>query len=137
VDSTYYTVVKPEKAELFRNEDESICFFTGNKKIGYNLNFITAPTTAGLTIEYPYYKEPYIPSAATNVFEMSDPWFAVYLSLSKLHELDGEGDRASLALAMAQSKLSAMRTRNSMAPHYQDNYVPDRDFEVGRGGFGV
>jgi hypothetical protein len=134
--SDYYQVVSPEKAELFRNEDEEICFFTGNKKDGFDLNFISAPT-AGLTIEYPYYKESYIPSVAANSFEMSDPYFAVYFTLSKLHELDGEGDRATLALAQAQLRLSNMRTRNVMTPYLQDNLVPDRDFDSGKGGFGI
>ena len=133
--SSYYNVVSPEKAELFRNGDEAVCFFTGNKKDGFKLNFISAPT-AGLTIEYPYYKEPYIPSAAANVFEMSDPWFALYLALAKLHEFDGEGDRAALALAMADERLKNMKTRNIMTPYLQDNAVPDRDLDTGKGGFG-
>ena len=133
---TFWPVVKPEKAELFKNEDATLCYFTGNKKDGYNLHFGEQPT-AGHTINYPYYKEPFEPSSTSDVIEMSDPWFAIYLALSKLHELDGEGDRAALALGQAQAAMHNMRTRNVMPAWYQDNYVPDRNWETGTGGFGV
>jgi hypothetical protein len=132
---TYWTVVKPEKSELFKNEDATICWFTGNKKTGFGLHFGKQPT-AGHTINYPYYKEPFEPSSAAHIIEMSAPYFAVYFALAKLHELDGEGDRALLALSQAEAQMQSMRTRNMMAPHYQDNYVPDRDFEIGVPGFG-
>lgn len=135
-DHTYWTVVKPEKSELFKNEDAELCFITGNKKTGFDLHFGKQPT-AGHTINYPYYKEPFEPSAANNVIEMSDPHFAIYFALAKLHELDGEGDRAMLAMSQAEARLQSMRARNMMPPHYQDGYVPDRDFEIGVPGFGV
>jgi hypothetical protein len=133
--SSYYSVISPEKAELLRNETEEVCFFTGNDSATFHLNFITAPT-AGLTIEYPYYKIPTIVSSPSDKFEMSDPWFAVYLALAKLHEYDGEGDRAGVALAKASGLMKAMKNKNNTAPYMQENYVPDRDFEVGRQGFG-
>lgn len=133
--SDYYWVIKPESAELYRNEDEPVCFVTGNKSGGYDLQFITAPT-AGLTIEYPYYKEPDIPDATTDVIEMADPWFCVYFVLSKLHELDGEGDRAMKAFAEADAILRSMKTKNVMPPFVQPSAVPDRDFEIGYDGFG-
>ncbi len=133
---TFWPVVKPAKAELFKNESATICWFTGNKQDGFDLHFGEQPT-AGHTINYPYYKEPDIPSVAADIIEMADPWFAIHHSLSTLRENDGEGDRAGLELAKAEAKIKNMRTRNVMPAWYQDNYVPDRDFETGTPGFGV
>ena len=133
---TYWPVVKAPKSELFKNEDVTLCWFTGNKNTGFDLHFGKQPT-AGHTINYPYYKEPFEPSAAAHVIEMSDPYFAIYHSLAKLHELDGEGDRATLAMAQAEMRMRNMRVRNVMPSWYAESYVPDRDFETGTPGFGV
>lgn len=135
---TFYPVVEQHKAELFLNEDEELCWFTGSytgSAGGFVLHFLEAPT-AGLTINYPYYKVPTYPSSASDVIEMSDPLFAIEMALAKLHELDGEGDRATLALAKATSRLKAMKINNAMPGWYQDNYAPDRELEIGVSGFG-
>lgn len=132
--SDFYAVKQAHEVELYRNETSKICWFTGNKKAGYKLNFLNAPT-AGLEIEYPYYKEPFLPTTVGHVIEMSDPWFAVKYVLSKLHELDGEGDRAGLALSLANGKLQGMKAKNQMPVWFQDNSIPDNDpSESGFGG---
>lgn len=135
-DNEYVRVVKQEEAELLKNLDQKACYFTGNKKIGFDLHFLYQPT-AGTTINYPYYKDPFKPSSSSDVIEMSDPTFAVYYALSQLHEMAGSGDRATLALAKAQARLDGMKTKNLMATWFQDNSVPDRDYAVNTGGFGV
>lgn len=136
---TFLPVVEQHKAELDKNNTSSNwCYFTGSYTEsvgGFKLNFVSQQTI-GLTINYPYYKTPTIPSAGAHIIEMSDPMFAIEYSLSKLHELDGEGDRASLALAKANSLLKAMRVNNSVPGWYQDNYAPDRDTEIGIDSFG-
>jgi len=133
---TYYTVISPPSGELYKNEDANVCWFRGNVSDGFKLYFDTAPTS-GLTIDYPYYKAATAPSSAALIFEMSDPWFAIQLALSKLHEHDGEGDRAGLALGKASAKLRSMKVNNVVPAWFQSNAVPDRDFVIGRGGFGV
>lgn len=133
---TYYPVIPAEKAELFKNESQKACYITGNKSSGYKLNFMDTPAT-GQTINYPYYRDFTTPTTGSDVLEMADPWFAIHLVLSKLHESDGEGDRALLALQMAQRSMKNMRVRNTMPAWYQENYVPDRDYELGEGGFGL
>ena len=137
VNWTFWKVYDQPKSELFKNPTllEAFCWFTGNKKVGFSVNFSKQPTP-GVTLDYPYYKDPFIPSSSSDVIEMSDPYFAVYYALSKLHENDGEGDRATVALAVAESRLAAMKARNAMMPSYQENYVPDRDLELGISGFG-
>lgn len=132
----YWDVLSPQKAELYLGSGVTACYFTGNPKTGYTLNFLSQPTV-GATINYPYYKTPFIPSSTTDDLEMSDPYFAVYFALSKLHEIDGEGDRAVKALQEAQSRLDGMKTQNVMPAWYQDNAVPDRDTDTGSGGFGM
>lgn len=133
-DTVFYSVKKPHEVEIYRNTSEKIAYFTGNKNDGFVLNFLVAPAT-GYTIEYPFYKDPTIPSATTDKIEMSNPMFAVELSLSKLHELDGEGDRAELALSKAQAILLSMRTSNVMEAWHQSSAPKDED--SGSGGFGV
>lgn len=133
--NTYYRVITPSDAELYTNTSVNACYVTGNASAGFDLTFLKQPT-AGDTINYPYYKSPTVPSATTDVIEMSDPWFAVYFGLSKLHEHDRDGDRATEAMVMAQDKLRGMKVQNMMLPHEQTNKVKDRDFGAGFGGFG-
>lgn len=134
---TYIPIVDQPKSELSKGAsgDPQQAWIVGNKKTGYTV-YLSFTVAASLSWELPYYKEPFIPTSAAHVIEMRDPYFAVYLSLSKLHETDGEGDRASLALSMADERLRSMRALNGKAPNYQENYVPDQDFELGVGGFG-
>lgn len=133
----YWRVIKPEKADTYLNDAVLACYFTGNASDGYTLHFLSQPT-AGDTIDYPYYKQPTIPAGAGDVIEMSDPLFAIYHVLSKMHEVDGAGSRAIKALRQAGAKMDGMRTRNLMPAFLQDNMVPDRQQDAeGAGGFGV
>lgn len=124
-----YDVITPQQAHLYYGQSGKVCWITGNKSSGFKLNFLTVPTT-GQSIDYPYYKEPSKPSSTGDIIEMSDPWFTIDHVLSKLHELDGEGDRAGLALAKAGGKLSQMKTRNVMPSFFQQNKIPEHDTDV-------
>lgn len=132
---TYYSVITPAEAELYKNSDAAACYVTGNKKTGYDLHFLQQPTV-GETINYPYYKEPSLPSAIGDVIEMNDPWFAIYYALSVLHANDRDGDLSNRALDMAQDRISAMKLKNMLLPDAQTNKVQDRDFQLGFAGFG-
>lgn len=132
----YWKVLPAEKAQTYLNDSMTACYFTGNASSGYTLHFLQQPTV-GDTIDYPYYKRPTTPSATTDVIEMSDPMFAIYHVLSKMHEIDGEGDRAIKALRQAGAKMDGMRTRNVMPAFLQDNTIPDRQQDgEGADGFG-
>ena len=133
--NTYYKIIKPEDSELYKNTTAPACYVSGNKSSGFVLNFLQQPT-AGDTINYSYYKEPTNPTATTDVIEMDDPYFAVYMSLAKLYEQEGSGDQANAAYSIADQKLSNMKVRNTMLPHDQTNRVYDRDYRDGFGGFG-
>lgn len=132
---TYWEVMTQERAELFKNESVTCCYFTGNQKTGYDLHFMSQPT-AGHTINYPYYKTAAIPSAAADVIEMADPLFALHWCLFKMHKIDGEGDQSVAEFRLAQSSMKGMRIRNVLPVFLQENKVPDRDFDLGSAGFG-
>ena len=134
---TYIPIYDVTKAELYKNSanNPQFAYITGNKKTGFTIN-LSFTVAASLSWELPYYKDPFIPSTGSNVIEMADPLFAVYYVLSKLHETDGEGDRATLAYQLANEKLGAMKLQNSKAPPWQDNAVPDLLMDQGVGGFG-
>lgn len=123
-DHTYYQVLKPQDAEKYKNTSVKGVYITGNKSAGHDITFLEIPT-AGNTINYPYYKEPTVPSSASDIIEMGDPWFGVYYALGKLHEHDGDGDRAQAAFSQAEQKLKNMKVRNMLLPHDQPNSPGD------------
>lgn len=117
---TFYQVIQPQDSELYKGTSQSMVYVVGNKKTGFDLTFLKQPT-AGDTINYPYYKDPFTPTSTSDVIEMADPYFAVYFALGKLHEQDGAGDRARAAFAIADQKLTVMKTQNMMLPNSQPN----------------
>lgn len=132
---TYWKVYALPLADLKKNISKKACYVTGNKKGGYDIHFLQQPTEND-TIEYPYYKEPFEPSSGSDVIEMADPWFAVNYALSKGHEIDGDGDRAVKAMAIADEKLTNMKIINDIKPGYESNVIQDVDFVIDTPGFG-
>lgn len=130
----YYIVYKASDIQTHLT-DPLACYFTGNDKVGYTLHFMVQPTV-GSIIDYPYYKTPFEPSVAADVIEMSNPHFAIQYVKHLLHEQDGDGDRSTKALQLANEKMNQMRTKNWMPAFLQPNQVPDRDFDTGSPGFG-
>jgi hypothetical protein len=138
---TRWGVYAPEKANVLEGTgiigiDDGNVFVTGNPKTGYKINFSSQPTV-GDTIDYAYYKTAFEPSTGSDILEMSDPYFAVYFTLSKLHEQDGQGDRATFAMSQAESKLAAMKTLNAMLPNYQANNLENPTILRTGAGFGL
>lgn len=130
---TYYEVIKPYEADQYLNQDAKKVYITGNKKVGYTVNFLRQPTV-GDTIEYTYYKDASVPSATSDVIEMSDPYAAVHYTVGKLHEQDGSGDRAQLAYSIAENKLQQMSLNNELTPHFQPNTPMPSDYQNFGGG---
>ena len=128
---TFYAVVKPYEADQYLNTDAKAVYVTGNKSTGYKINFLEQPTV-GDTIEYTYYKDATVPSATTDVIEMSDPYAAVHFTVGKLHEQEGAGDRAQLSYSIAENKLQKMSLNNELTPHFQSNVPMPSEYK----GFG-
>lgn len=134
----FYPEVAIDKAHLYANDTITKRFIvTGNPASGYTLNLLPAPSSTGLTINYEYYKIASALTTGADIIEMSDPYYAVYYALSVMFENDGEGDRAVKALEQANDRLSKMRLRLMVPGAYQFNGIPDADWDLGGGVFGV
>lgn len=112
--STYWDVVPLSRVpSLIKDTSYYFCYFTGNIKDGFTLNFNpNIGLTTGHTINYEYYKVASTFTATTSTTEMSDPYFIVYFVLSRLYENDGEDGRASKAFQESETRLENMRTNN-------------------------
>ena len=138
IGTSYYPFRDVEKYQLTTSSDNSTYFYyvTGNKNTGYDIHIHPTPSSTGDTITYEYYKSATPLSATTTVFEMNDPYFAIYFALSKLLELDGKMGEAQKAFVEAGERLERMKEINMMVPFYQQNQVPDEAFSRGVGWFG-
>ena len=87
----YWEVIDPKKVGDLQASKAYFCYFTGNIKDGYTLNFNPNITlTTGDTIYYEYYKAATTFTATTDETEMSDPYFIVYYVLARFLKNDGE-----------------------------------------------
>lgn len=111
VGDTFYTVVPSEKVAKLSNSWDRFCYFSGNVKDGFKLNFNKNLTmTTGDTISYEYYKSATSFTATTSTTEMSDPYFIVYFVLSRFIKNDGDDNMEELQ--EADEKLEQMRVAN-------------------------
>lgn len=124
--TTYWNVVPLSRVPSLSSSSDAFCYFTGNKKDGFVLNFNPNTTlTTGDTINYEYYKEATTFTTTTDETEMADPYFIVYFILSRLYENDGEDGRASKAFQEAEARLENMRTQNIMGLENVDDWIQD------------
>jgi len=123
-----FKVIKQEDVQLQENGTGRWCYFLMDTTptLEFNPN-ATLPTT-GQTISYNYYKTATALAAASDIFEMADPMFAVYFALGELKKEEGD----TSALSIATQKLEAMKTRNTAPAYWQEDTIMPR-----RGGFGV
>src|SRR5690554_6084348 len=69
-----WEVIKPEKVGMYANSKLDWCYFSGNEKSGFTLNFNPNVTlTEGDAIEYEYFKKADTTSDPDDEVEMSDP----------------------------------------------------------------
>jgi hypothetical protein len=127
--TTHYEQKQDFKKGLDWAAGDEFYYVTGNKNSGFKIHIHPTPTAVS-TIEYEYYKDAAELSDDTDVFEMSDPDFAVYWALYKLQEEEGGG---SSALQIAQQKLRSMKTKNSMMGWYQNGQLNGSDTQWGFG----
>jgi len=139
IGTSYYPFKDVTKYQLIRSSDTSTYFYyiTGNKNTGYDIHLHPTPSSTGDTLSYEYYKSATSLSATSSVFEMSDPYFAIYFALSKLLEQDGRIGEAQKAFMEANARLERMKEINMTIPFYQENQVPDEAFSRGVKGFGA
>jgi hypothetical protein len=84
---TFWKVVPPEQVTDYSDSTADVCWFDGNQKAGFDLNF-NAKTTPnnGATINYPYYKRATRSSNASTVLEVGDPNFLSYFIAAHMSE---------------------------------------------------
>ena len=126
--ATAFRILKQEEIQLFENDTGNWCYFLMDTSptLEFNPN---CELTTGYTISYMYYKKASKVSTGSDTFEMSDPMFAVYYALAELKKEEGD----PLANAIATQKLEAMKTRNVMPSHFQQNRIEN----FVEGGFGT
>ncbi|HNQ31732.1 MAG TPA: hypothetical protein PKJ68_04585 [Candidatus Woesebacteria bacterium] len=85
-------VISVHEVEQYRDEGSSYCYFTGNDKDGFTLNFNPNMTlTTGATIDYMYYKSATKFTGTTSTTEMRNPMFLVHYVLADLYQQDESG----------------------------------------------
>jgi len=134
--SQYWDVYPSSKVPSYDDDSSLFCYFTGNVKSGFTLNFNpNVDLTTGNTISYEYYKTATTFTTTASTTEMSDPYFIVYFVLSRLYENDGEDGRANKAFQEAEGRLENMRTNNIIGLEGVDDRI-EYTLSDG-GGFGV
>lgn len=135
--STYYTHKPTQDVQLYDNTTSGNFFYiTGNKSTGRKLHLHPTPD-ATYTIKYDYYKSATSVTSASDIIEMSDPYFLVYFGVSRMYELDGSMDLAQKAFMEAESRLQTMAARNDLLGWWQPNSVPDSFYDLGGSAFGL
>ena len=73
-----YPIIEPNEVQ-FKDDNATYCYFLGSPKEGYTLHLNPTPSTAlvGLTIDYIYYKQATLFINASDVAEMTQPYFIV------------------------------------------------------------
>lgn len=136
IGTEFYNVKQLAQVPSLIQSDDHFCYFTGNVKAGFKLNFNPNLTlTTGGVIHYEYYKTATTFTTTTDTTEMSDPYFIVYFVLSRLHENDGEDGKASKAFQEAEARLEAMRTINMIGLEGVQDNIESTLSDMG--GFGV
>ena len=84
IGTTSYELIPPQDYTLVAatNTNQYVYNILGNKADGYEIYFPFHNPASGKTLRYEYYKEATELSTVDSVFEMSDPWFAIYYALS-------------------------------------------------------
>jgi hypothetical protein len=104
----FWEVIQPERVGDYATSDSYYCYFLGNKKDGFTLNFNSNITMPSGTADYEYYKKATQTTAPTDEVEMSDPNFLAYWIASKLGEDGMDIDLFNIA----ENKLSQMKVAN-------------------------
>jgi hypothetical protein len=125
INKSAYQVIKPTEKPLHLNDTGRWCYFL-NGTLYFNPNL---PITGGATINYEYYKTATVLTTGTDVFEMSDPMFAVYFALAELKKDEGDVSAAQITT----QKLNKMIDENDAVGWFQSDSLMNKTAE----GFGV
>lgn len=103
-------VISVFEVEQYRDSAASYCYFTGNDKDGYTLNFNPNMTlVTGAAIDYMYYKSATKFTATTSTTEMKNPMFLVHYVLADLYQND---ESSSPDKNISETMLAEMKAEN-------------------------
>jgi hypothetical protein len=128
---SFWTIVPPENIAKYSNSQERYCYFLGDKKNGYTLNFNpNLEMSAGDLIKYEFYRKALRTEDPDDEVEMSDPMFLSYFIAAHL----GEDGMNYDFFDIAEERLKQMKVRNMSGyfgiPNNIEETLPD---EVGFG----
>ena len=116
-------------------------YITGNPRTGFIINFtfplIAGDQLIGRTMSLQYYKSATKITVATDIIEMSDPFFIVNWVSGKKNLFNGRTDIASDYFDGADDCMRKMRIRNEYTEPFADNRMPDVDLIRDGDGFGL
>jgi len=126
VGTVFFEQILPEQAQsVTLSPNRRVVWVTGNRKVGYTLNFYGLDTTmVGTAFAYEYYKTASVPSATSDVFEMSNPLYAVHSTVADLFSGDGDTTRSSKHFSIAEEIYSGMKLKNMQLGALQSNQIP-------------
>jgi len=133
--STYWDVVGPDYVPSLDDSTYHYCYFTGNQKDGFTLNFNPELTlTTGDTISYEYYKTATTFTATSSTTEMDDPYFIVAY-VTAMFMKDDDPDQFKVFMDEAESRLDQMATNNIIGLEGVDDVIKET-LKGGNIGFG-
>ena len=110
LDNTPYVVFPLSKIQQLKTSNDNWCFFTGNPKDGFTLNFNPNLTiAAGQTISYDYYKQATYFTAPTSTTEISNPLYIVHYVLSRFYKNDGLSGESTQEMQIAEQMIDQMK----------------------------
>lgn len=135
--STWYDVVPPEKISMLIDTTGNWCYFTGNSKDGFTLNFNPKLTlTAGHTIEYEYYKTASSFTATTSKSEMRDDSYITEYVTAMFYK-DEDLDLYNIHMKKAIARLNQMIANNQTGYWQVDEKIDETLANENQEGFGV
>lgn len=109
VDNTPYIVVPVSKVQQLKTSGDNFCYFTGNTKDGFTLNFNPNITMVAGTLAYDYYKTATYFTATTSSTEMENPMYLVHYILARFYKNDGLSGEATQEMQIAEDMLNQMK----------------------------
>lgn len=124
-------VIKASDAQQYINQSVNKAYITG-KPGSYILKLLWTPSATdpylGATIEFDYYKYPLLLTSASEVPEMSNPWYIVHYVTAKLFQTQSPTNY-NIHNNLSIDMMSQMMEGNQMTGLYSGNY--GINFQIG------
>jgi len=135
--SSFYEVYPPEKVSMLSNSYGYWCYFVGNQKDGFTLNFNPRLTNlkTGDTINYEYYKSATTFTTTTSKTEMADDYFLVHHVLAQFYK-DEDLDLYKVHRDISNAKLDQMISNNQLGYWNVESTVDETLSGTSQDGFG-